>query len=212
MIAKKEFLQEYVGYRDGKIYPVVILHMYRDCNLNCQICYVDDSVTQMKKGEVLCEESLEKVVKYAAENDLCLYTGIGEPFLKWDEYTKPVLLKAVKKYNARIIISTNGLWGNDDRIIDEVIELAPEVICFSIDAFHNVPIETLNHVIERLSDDNVKTQIYMSQIYNNEFPQGHKKPIHYDDMHKIFFGLWRNSETDQKMIFHDKNGRIIKGW
>lgn len=211
MIAEKEWMRKYVGYEDDKTHPTMILHMYLECNVNCEICYVRQkgTYTAIHDGERLSDEALEKVVKYASEHNQTLYTGTGEPFLFWDDYTKPKLIPLVKKYNAKCVISTNGLWGNNDRIIQDVIDLEVPCISFSIDHWHKVPIENLNHVIERLSDQNVKTQIFMTQITSDEYPIGHIKPMNYDKLLKIEFPLNRNSNSNQGMSFHDRYGNII---
>ena len=211
MIAEKEWMEKYIGYESDKTYPTMILHMYLECNVNCDICYVRQSgtYTAIKNGEKLSDEALEKVVKYAAEHNQTLYTGTGEPFLFWNEYTKPKLIPLIKKYNAKCVISTNGLWGNNDTIIDDVIKLEVPCICFSIDHWHKVPIENLNHAIERLSDPSVKTRIFIAQITNKNFPIGHIKPINYDKLLKIEFPMNENTNENQGMSFHDRDGNII---
>lgn len=211
MIADKEWMKKYIGYEDNKTYPTLILHMFLECNVNCSICYVRHGGTYaaIHDGERLNDEALEKVVKYAAEHNQTLYTGTGEPFLFWNEYTKPKLIPLVKKYNAKCVISTNGLWGNNDEIIQDIINLEVPCICFSVDYWHKVPLENINHAIEALSDSDVKTQIFMAQITDDKHPIGHIKPINYDRLLKVEFPLDRNSNSNQGMSFHDRDGNIV---
>lgn len=209
MIAEKDWLKEYIGYYPEKTFPTTILHMYTMCNLNCEVCYVKSSGSCLKNGQFLSDKALEKVVKWSAEHNQCLYTGTGEPFLFWNEYTKPKLVSLIKKYNAKCIISTNGFWGKNENIINDIISLEVPCICFSIDYYHKVPIETINNAIEILSDKNVKTKIYMAQIVDDIHKIGHIKPINYDKLVKVEFPLNKNSSEDQGRSFHDANGNIV---
>lgn len=210
MIAEREWLKKYIGYDTNVTHPVLILHMYDMCNLNCDCCYVKEGIYKaIDSGVFLNKNALERVIMNAAKNNMCLFTGIGEPFLFWEEYTKPFLIPLLKRYNAKCVISTNGLWGNNDSIIDDIISLEVECIAFSIDSHHKVPIENLNHAIERLSDNNVKTKIYMSQITDNEHPIGHIKPINYEKLVKVEYPLGKNVDNGQGLGFHNANGDIV---
>lgn len=210
MIAEKEWLKKYIGYDTNTTHPVTILHMYDMCNLQCSCCYVRQGCYMaIPSGTFLSDDALRNVVKESAERNQCIFTGIGEPFLFWDKYTKPKLLPLLKEYGAKCVISTNGLWGNNDDIIKDIISLEPECINFSIDYYHKVPIESLNHAIEILSSDSVKTRIFMSQITDSEHPIGHIKPINYDKLVKVEYPLNRNSNSNQGLSFHDADGHII---
>lgn len=210
MIAEKDWLEKYIGYEEnGIVHSVMILHMYDMCNLHCDCCYARGGIYKaVPSGTFLSDEALENVVKYSSEVGSCMFTGVGEPFLYWDDYTKPKLIPLLKKYGTKCVISTNGLWGNNDKIIDDIIKLEVECISFSIDFQHKVPLENLNHAIERLSDNSVKTRIYMSQITNRDHPIGHVKPIKYEKMVKVEYPIGRNTDSGQGLMFHDANGKM----
>lgn len=217
MIATDEWLQRYIGYgENGEVFPMFILHPYKDCNADCPICYIrkEDNYCALDYGEKLSPEATERFVKMCARKNGCLFTGSGEPFLYWNEWTKPILLPLVKEYGARLVISTNGLWGSNDTIIDEVIELQPDCVSFSVDWAHatTVPLENVNHAIERLADPSVQTRIYMSQITDDEHPLGHIKPLHFDDMVVVDYPIGDNSKASfgnaqQPFVFHTSEGR-----
>lgn len=49
----------------------------------------------------------------------------------------------------------------------------------------------------------------MAQITDDEHPMGHIKPINYDRLLKVEFPLDRNSNSNQGMSFHDRDGNIV---
>lgn len=213
MIPTKEQLAPYIGYEDDKrVRPMMILHAYKDCNIDCSCCYIrhQDSYCAFDYGEIIPDYALENVMRVSARLKATVFTGAGEPFLHWADFTLPKLIPAAKRHNVPLILSTNGLWGNDDKVIDELIRSFDGVVQLSVDWWHKVPIESINHAIDRLADPSVKTMVYMAQITDKDHPLGHKKPHHYDDMFVWEYKMNRNSDTDQKLIFHDRNGYVLR--
>lgn len=214
MIPTKEQLAKIIGYEGSKcVRPMMILHAYKDCNIDCSCCYVrhdPKTYSAFDYGEIISDEALRKVIRTAKILHASVYTGTGEPFLHWHDFTLPKLIPLCKELEVPLILSTNGLWGSDDSIVDEVISSYDSAINFSIDWWHKVPIESLNHAIDRLADGNVKAQIFMSQITDEQHPLGHLKPHHYEDMLVHEYKLNHNGDTDQKLLFHDREGNLLR--
>lgn len=214
--SNEDILAEYTGLNSHK--PIIILHPYRDCNIDCSCCYIrhggeNTFCTFKRDGLILSARATEKLMVAAKRLDATMFTGAGEPFLYWKEYTLPILIPLANKYGIHLTLSTNGLWGSNDKIIDELIENFKGVISFSVDYWHKVPIENVNHAIDRLASPSVKNIIiYMSQIVDKDHPKGHIKPHHFDDMFVKYFEMNNNGNDQQALYNHDKQGNLIRKW
>lgn len=213
MIPLKSLLAEKIGYDGNKcVRPMMILHAYKDCNIDCSCCYIrhQNSYSAFDYGEIISDEALDNVMRLSKRLKASVFTGTGEPFLYWDTFTLPKLIPAAKKYDVPLILSTNGLWGNNDRLVDEVISNFDGVIQFSVDYWHKVPINNINHAIDRLADPNVKAMIYVAQITDKSHPLGHVKTHHWNDLFVWEYKMNENSKTDQYLLFHDRRGFLLR--
>lgn len=181
-------------------YKCCVLQYSWKCNLNCECCFVADF---LKKSDFLMEpKNLEKVVKYCAENDYPMYTGSCEPMAVWD-YTRDILIPMVKKYNAKLIVSSNGLWGSSPKIIKEVIDSKIDMLFLSVDSFHKVPYTSIKNILTAFKDVE-HTKVFIMTI------KDYRVPIPYDDevfIHEFIYG--KQYDDEQILFTHNKNGEIV---
>lgn len=210
MIPSKDEVLNFMGVNSN---PMIILHPYKDCNIDCSCCYIKhlNYYCAVNYGEILSDKALDRIIKGASKLHASVYTGSGEPFLHWSDFTLPKLIKLTNEYNIHLILSTNGLWGNNDTIINDIIENFNGLISFSVDFWHKVPIENINHALDRLSNKDIKTMVMMSQITDKNHPLGHIKPHFYENLFIEEMPLNNNYKyNNQIKYYHNRKGDLFK--
>lgn len=200
MFGTKEDIIEYYNANNSDKYKVCVLQCSYKCNIDCKCCYV---AKDLKKSDYLMpSDKLEKVVKYCAENDFPMYTGSWEPMSTW-EYTRDVLIPLCKKYNAKLIVSTNGLWGNNKKIIQEVVDSNIDMLYLSVDDFHKVDYSSIENILTEFQHHK-HTKVFIMTI------EGHRVPVPFEGqilVHEFKFG--KQYDDKQILFSHDREGNIV---
>lgn len=219
MIGNKKQMSRFLGYSENaktKKKPIIMLHCYKDCNIDCPDCFVRHKPTYcaFDYGEIISDATLKKLVSIAKKHHMAFFSASGEPFLHWDDFTYPKLLPLVEKNKIPFLLTTNGFWGDNDKIIDQLISVYTGTLMFSVDWEHKVPLEKINHAIDRLADPSIKTQIYVGQMTDKDHPLGHIKTHHWDELYVKQFTV-DNSNQDSDEInktywYHTKEGDLFR--
>jgi hypothetical protein len=136
-----------------------------------------------------------------------MYTGVGDPFAWWD-YTRDYLIPLSKKYNAKLILSTNGLWGNNPVILKEALDADIDILCLSIDHWHRqfVPAEATNNIIAAFKD--VSTKLYVQTVANAQHPRGETKVLYDDEIERIWYEYDNQADAQINRLTHNKRGDL----
>lgn len=205
MIATLDDMKSWLNIEGVFDTPEVILTCSYDCNIRCDCCFLNPVKPFMGK-RMLQKWALEKVVKWAVEHNYPMYTGSGEPFFWWD-YTRDILLPVVKEYGGKLMMSSNGKFGENPEILSQAVNAGIEYLSLSVDPWHKVSIEAVNNVIKAFKDTD--TMVLISQITNPQFPIGTVRPVFYDLMVKIDWPMDHNGNESQVMYGHDWDGNIL---
>ena len=161
------------------------------CNIKCDICYFNIQKFKMP------DNTAEKIISECAKENVTIFVNSGEPWYWWN-YTRDFLIPLLNKYGGKYGLYTNGLWGRDEKIINETIKVKPQNIIISTDYWHqkNVPIEYVNNILEAFKDE--PTYIFGASIYNDEHPYDESnKWLKYDYYH-IWYPLMINDKVYDK--------------
>lgn len=88
-----------------------VVHVTRQCNMNCLYCYEDDKTSVFTWEEI--EKYLTNMLKYAPENFMIEFLG-GEPMLEFDHIKKTV--EFVGERCQDYVITTNGTILEEEHI------------------------------------------------------------------------------------------------
>ena len=176
------------------------------CNIACPCCYD----LKADKSQILDDKNAEKWIKECGELGIGIFTIAGDPFANWDWF-KNVFIPLCHKYNTKYLLSTNGLWGNNDKIIQEVIDLDVKAITLSVDWWHQqfVPLSSIYNIFSKLKD--AKTKLFVSSVINNEHPIEEVCLQPYEDkITYITFDYINDRNLNHQNVFtHDFDGNII---
>jgi organic radical activating enzyme len=208
MFEKLEYLKPFFNM-DSDNYRCCILQCSFNCNINCSCCYVERN---LKRRKDRCPPHiLEKVIKECSELDIPLYTGVGDPFAWWD-YTRDYLIPYLHKYNAKGIISTNGLWGGNEQVLKEAIAANIDILILSVDPWHQqgVPIKNIENILTAFRESS--TKIFVASIYEKEEDK-EKQIIPYNDEIERIWYLMDHQNLDNHYLFtHNWNGKYMKSY
>jgi len=203
MFGTREELSKFFNFNTQDNRFCCILQISHKCNIRCSCCY-NKLLRDNANDNLLKPEALEKIIKYCTPKNIPMYTGVGEPFFWWD-YTKNILVPMLNKYNSKYVISTNGLWGNNPKIIQEALNLNINTLFISHDWWHqqSVPTEYINNILDAFKDSS--TKIYIASIYNQQHPQD-EIIYKYHDQLTIHWWEFNNQVKDNIIFSHDENG------
>jgi len=176
------------------------------CNIQCSCCYDLNADT----NNYLNEKDCERWIKECGERKIGVFMATGEPFLYWD-WIKNFFLPLCKKHNVIYLISTNGYWGKDNKIIQEILDYEIEELTISVDWWHQqfVPLETIYNIL-KVFEKTKKPKIYISQVFDKDHSKYEvylppfEEKLTYIDFIKVK-DRWDN---DKNIFTHDWDGNI----
>lgn len=176
------------------------------CNITCECCYD----LKMDKSKILNDSDAEKWIKECASLGIGIFTIAGDPFADW-EWFKSFFIPMCHKYGTKYLLSTNGLWGNNDKIIQDVIDLKVKAITLSVDWWHQqfVPLSSIYNIISKLKD--TETKLFVSSVVNEEHPEEEVCLQPYEeDITYIKFSYVNDRNLNYENVFtHDYDGNIV---
>lgn len=183
------------------------IQLYSSCNCDCSFCHFKDKLYNKIDPKF--------VLDYLDKNEEINYivlTG-GEPTLAIDEYIQ--IVKGIDQTKKRVILQTNGWWGNNETIKNAIKNNPPSIVHLSADsekqkiinlsvvvAAYNFLKE--NNIIVYVVDHTTSEDEY--NTYKSIFPEIKLGDIIYDndeDLHDCGIALLANNTV----------GNLnIKGW
>jgi len=176
------------------------------CNAKCACCYDLDAPTH----NYLNNEDCERWIKECGERKIGVFIATGEPFLYWD-WLKDFFIPLCNKHNVIYLISTNGYWGFDEKILQEIIDYKVTNITLSVDYWHQqfIPLSTIYNIL-KVYKDTKWPKIFISVTWDKEHP---KEEVYLPPFERNltiidFIRVVDRWDNDKNIFTHDFNGNI----
>jgi len=154
---------------------VFIFHCDYSCSINCEHCLMNGVPVQKTR---IRDEVARALIKLCSELDLYLYPVSGDPFT-WLDYLEKFLLPTLNSFKCKRIISTNGIWGSDRRMIERAKLLDLQHLVLTVDRFHQrfVPVSAIDNILDAFKDH--KTKVIVASVWAPDIPADEIK-LRYD--------------------------------
>ena len=183
------------------------IQLYSSCNCNCSFCHFTDKMYKKINPQF--------VLDYLNQHDDINYIVItgGEPTLAIDEYR--TIINGIDKTKKRIILQTNGWWGNNESIKEVIKKNPPSIVHLSVDS-EKQNIININNVINAynfLNENGIITYV-INHTNNDEefktylgiFPDLKRGNIVYDNGSDLY-------DCGTALLANNTIGKLnIKGW
>ena len=98
-------LPDYLGDGSSRALVNITLELTYRCNVQCEFCFLKDSVLYQKRDELTVEE-IARLADQAQPQGTSFFLTGGEPFLRPD---LPEIVAAIKQRGLKVGVNTNGL-------------------------------------------------------------------------------------------------------
>lgn len=139
------------------------IQLYSSCNCNCSFCrFKDKNFKKINPNFVL------NFLKNHNEMDYIVITG-GEPTFAIEEYCQ--IIDGLSNSNKTTVLQTNGWWGNNDKIKNEIKNHPPKIVHLSVDSEKQkyIDIEVVISAYNFLISNNIKTFVVNHHIDEAEY-------------------------------------------
>jgi organic radical activating enzyme len=134
-----------------------------NCNINCRHCFCPAAFPGQKPG-FISKEIVDKTFDIIGDRKI-LISILGGEVMLYPDGCKYIADKAHERgLTFRII--TNGFFGNDDKMVDFLInQIKPEITTISFDEYHQefIPEETIKNLINKIYG---KTEVIIESCIN----------------------------------------------
>jgi organic radical activating enzyme len=139
------------------------IQVFSSCNCSCKFCNFTDK----------CYNKIDStfVLNYINEHpniNYILLTG-GEPTLAIEECSE--IIKGLNSNEKTIVLQTNGWWGNNEKIKEQLLINPPSCVHLSVDYEKQkiIPIETVVNAYNFLVDNNIEVIVINHYEHEEEF-------------------------------------------
>lgn len=183
------------------------VQVYSSCNCDCSFCHFKDKAYKKINPQFVLD------YLNAHDNiDYIVLTG-GEPTFALDEYK--AIVNGIDKTKKRVILQTNGWWGNNETVKNAIKQYPPSVVHLSADSEKQkiISLNTLMEAYNFLKENGIITYVVDHTTNDDE----------YNTYKSIFSELKRGDVIyDDNINLHDcgpallANNTVgnlnIKGW
>ena len=183
------------------------IQLYSSCNCNCNFCHFKDTLFKKINPQF--------VLNYLSEHneiDYIVLTG-GEPTLAIDEYK--TIVQGLSQTNKRIVLQTNGWWGNNETIKNVIKDYPPTIVHLSVDNEKQkiINLNTVMAAYNFLKENGIVTYVVDHttsddeyNTYKSIFPELKRGDIIYDDNINLH-------DCGPALLANNTVGNLnIKGW
>ena len=185
----------------------VNIQLYSSCNCDCEFCHFKDrNFIKIDPKFVL------DFLKKNKEITEVVITG-GEPTFAIDEYV--AIVKNIDKTKRHITLQTNGWWGNDDTIKEQIKLTPPSSVQLSVDKEKQryIKLDVVKNAYKFLKENNIPVIIINHTDSDSEYA---KYKSVFSDVRRgriIRDGTAENTDCGVALLATNKIGRLnIEGW
>lgn len=186
----------------------VNIQLYSSCNCDCEFCHFKDrNFIKIDPKFVL------DFLKKNKEITEIVITG-GEPTFAIDEYV--AIVKNLDKNKRHITLQTNGWWGDNESIKEQIKLNPPSSVQLSVDEEKQkyIDIDVVRHALDFLKKNNIATILINHTNDDKEFDK--YKSLFGDDVRRgiiVESGTPESTDCGIALLATNKVGRLnIEGW
>jgi len=120
-------LPDYLGDGSSRSLVNITLELTYRCNVQCEFCFLKDSVLYQKRDELTVAE-IARLADEAADHGASFFLTGGEPFLRRDLVE---IVAAIKERGLKVGVNTNGLLVNES-VGARIREAGLDYVIFSL--------------------------------------------------------------------------------